>query len=59
MSRRDGDRIRLLDDSSSSSSGSAAPVGAGPGVNRLGDLLAGASPTPPPEVHVTIDKQQV
>lgn len=58
MSRKDGDRIRLLDSNSSSSHADGAASGGGPGVNRLGDLLGGAPLPPPPEVHISIEKQQ-
>jgi hypothetical protein len=59
MSRKDGDRIRLLDGDSSSSHHGGTSAGGGPGVNRLGDLLGGAPLPPPAEIHVAIDKHQV
>ena len=59
MSRKHGDRIRLLDDDSSHHHDDGPAANAGPGVNRLGDLLGGAQLPPPAEFHVSIDKQQV
>jgi hypothetical protein len=58
MARKEGDRIRLLDSASSSSLRESPDGGSGPGVNRLGDLLGGAT-LPPPEVQLNLDKAQV